>query len=217
LAALDSPEDRPQTPAWQPSVLRRITVLALTLLAVGLAIALVATGPAGPLTYEMRLPLLVLAGGALANAVQWRRRVDITPDEVIVRTLLRTRGISVLSVTRVETDGCRVVIRTRTGRKAIVRAVTGSSAADNLANAIVIAAGPGACLAEAPPAPVPLATPWLIMLSAAGAGFLTAAGYTVDPALVITALIAGAAVGCAALCSSLLWEHRGERVSEPGS
>ena len=41
MAALDSPEDRP-TLAWRPSVRRRAAVLALTLLAVGLAIAVVA-------------------------------------------------------------------------------------------------------------------------------------------------------------------------------
>ena len=61
-----------------------------------------------------------------------------------------------------------------------------------------------------------MATPWVIMLSAVGAAFLTAAGYTVDPALVTMALVAGIAVGCAALCSSLLWQRR-ERISEPGS
>ena len=218
LAALDSPEDPPPAPAWQPSSLRRVTILTLTMLAVGLAIAVVATGPPGPVTYEMRLPLLVFAGGALANTVQWRRRVYITPDKVVIRTLVRTRRFSLLSVARVETDGCRVVIRTLSRRKAIVRAVTGPSAADDLANAIVAAAGPAACLAaETPATPVPVATPWVIMLSAVGAAFLTAAGYTIDPALVIMALVAGTAVGCAALCSSFLWDHRGERISEPGS
>ncbi len=217
MAALDSPEDPPPVPAWQPSARRRVTILALTLLAVGAAIALVATGPPGPVTYDMRLPLLVLAIGALANAAPWRRRVCITPDEVVVRTLLRTRRTSLASVAKVETDGRYVAIRTLSGRKTIVRAVTGPSAADDLANAIVTAAGPAASLADdAPSAQVPIATPWLILLSAVGVAFLAAEGYAADPAVVTTALAAGAAVSCAALTSSILWQ-RHERIGEPGS
>jgi hypothetical protein len=217
LAALDSPEDPPPVWAWRPSARRRVTISALTLLAVGLAIAVVATGPPGPVTYDMRLPLLVLAGGALVNAVQWRRRVCITPDEVVLRTLVRIRGIPLAAVARVETDGSRVTIRMLSGRKAVVRAVTGPSAADDLANAVVTAAGPAACVAPGTPsAPVPIATPWLIMLSAVGTGLLAAEGFAADPALVTAALGAGTVVGCAALGSSWLLQRR-ERTSEPGS
>ena len=112
LAALDSLEDSPPAWAWRPSARRRVTVSALTLLAVGLAIVVVATGPPGPVTYEVRLPLLVLAGGVLVNATQWRRGVCITPDEVVVRTLVRIRRIPLPAVATVETDGSRVTIRT---------------------------------------------------------------------------------------------------------
>jgi len=217
LAALDSPEDPPPVWAWRPSARRRVTVSALMLLAVGLAIAVVATGPPEPVTYDMRLPLLVLAGGVLVNAAQWRRRVCVTPDEVVLRTPVRIRRIPLPAVARVETDGSRVTIRMLSGRKAVVRAVTGPSAADDLANAIVTAAGPAACLAADTPSPtVPIATPWLLMLSAVGAAFLAAEGFTADPALVTAALGAGTVVGGAALGSSWLPQRR-ERTSEPGS
>jgi hypothetical protein len=217
LAALDPPEDPPPVWAWRPSAGRRVTVSALTLLAVGLAIAVVATGPPEPVTYDMRLPLLVLAGGALVNAAQWRRRVCITPDEVVLRTQVRIRRIPLPAVARVETDGSRVTIRTLTGRKVVVRAVTGPSAADDLANAVVNAAGPSACLAAGTPStPVPIATPWLLMLSTVGVALLAAEGFAADPELVTAALGAGTVVVCAALGSS--WRpQRRERGSEPGN
>jgi len=217
LTALDSPEDPPPLWAWRPSARRRVTVLALTLLAVGLAIAVVATGPPGPVTYDMRLPLLVLAGGVLVNAVQWRRGVCIARDEVVLRTPVRIRRIPLPAIARVETDGSRVTIRMLSGRKAVVRTVTGPSAADDLANAVVTAAGPAACLAAGTPsAPVPMATPWLIMLSAVGSALLSAEGFVAHPALVTAALGAGTVVGCVALGSSWL-PQRGERTSDPGS
>ncbi len=217
MAALDPPEDPPPAWAWRPSARRRVTVSAVTLVAVGLAIAVVATGPPEPVTYVMRLPLLVLAGGALVNAAQWRRRVCITPDEVVLRTPVRIRRIPLAAVTRVETGGSRVTIRMLSGRKAVVRAVTGPTAADDLANAVVTAAGPAACLAAGTPsAPVMIATPWLLMLSTVGAALLAAEGFAADPALVTAALGAGTVVGCAALGSSWLPQRR-ERGSEPGS
>jgi len=217
LAALDSPEAPAPPPTWRPTARRRTTFFALTLLAVGLAIAIVATGPAEPATFDIRLPLMVLAGGVLANAAQWRRKVYVTPDEVVVRDLVRIRRIQVPAVAAVETDGSRVTIRMLNGRKAVIRAVTGPSAADDLANAVVAAAGPAVRLAEGtPPEPVRLATPWVIMLSAFGAALLAADGYAADPALVTTGLAAGTAIGCAALGSSILLQRR-ERISEPGS
>jgi hypothetical protein len=217
LAALDPPGNPPPAQAWRPSARRRVTVSALTLLAVGLAIAVVATGPAEPVSYGIRLPLLVLAAGALVNAAQWRRRVCITPEDLILRTLLRTRRIPLPAVASVAADGSHVTIRTLSGRKAVVRAVTGPSAAGDLADAVVTAAGPAASLAAGPPsAPVPMATPWLITLAAAGAALLAAEGYTADPALVTAALGAGTVVCFAALGSCLLPQRR-ERAGEPGT
>jgi hypothetical protein len=217
LADPDSPEVPPPVPAWRPSVRRRATVLALTLLAAGLAIAAVATGPSRPVVSDMRLPLLILCGGALANAAQWRRKVCITPGEVVLQTLIRIRRIPLPAIASAETDGGRVTIRTLNGRKAVIRAVTDPSAAENLANAVVTAAGPAARrAANTAPVPVPMATPWLIMLSTAGVALLTAKGFAADPALVSAALGAGTVMCCAALGSSWLRQRR-ERISEPGS
>ena len=217
MATLDSREESPPVPTWKPSARRRIIAAALTPLAVGLAIAVVATGPPRPLTYDARLPLLVLACGALANAVQWRRRVSITPYEVTVRTLLRTRRIPLPYVARAETDGCRVTVCTLDGGKAAVRGLTDPSSASDLAFAIVDAAGPLAYVAvDVPTACVPMATPWLIMLSTAGVALLTAKGFAADPALVTAALGVGTVICCMALCSSWFQQRR-ERATEPGS
>lgn len=216
MIALDSLEDPPLVLVWRPPARRRVTVLVLTLLAAGLAIVIVATGPAEPVTYGMRLPLLVLAGGALVNAAQWRRRVCISPHEVILRTLVRTRRIPLLAVARVETDGCRVTIRTLNGQKAVVRPAAGPSAADDLADTVVTAAGPVARLAETTAAPAPIATPWVIMLSAVGAALLAADAYTAYPALVTAALGAGTIVVCLTLGSTWLPQRR-EHIGQPGS
>lgn len=177
MATLESPGEPPPTVAWQPSARRRVAAAALTLLAVGLAIAIVATGPAAPVSYGVRLPLLALAGGGLASAAAWRRRVHITADEVVLRTLVRVRTIPLSAVARLETDDSRVTIRTLSGRKAVIRAAGDPYAAVGLANAIVTAAGPTASLAEGAPAPpVPMATPWLIALLTIGVALLTAKG-----------------------------------------
>jgi Bacterial PH domain len=206
LAALESPDEPPPALAWRPPAWRRVAVTAFTLLAIGLAIVVVATGPPEPLAYDIRLPLLVLAGGALVNAGQWRRSVCVTADEVVMRNLVRTRRIPLPAVAAVETDDRRVTVRLRSGRKAVLRAATSPAAAGRIANAIVTAAGPAACLAAGrPSAPVLIATPWVTMLSAVSVAFLAAEGYVVDPALVIATLIAAALVGCVALGSTLLW------------
>jgi hypothetical protein len=198
VAALDAPEDPPPTPTWRTPARRRATVFALTLLAVALGIAVVGTEPPGPVTYDMRLPLLILAGGALVNTVQWRRRVCITRDEVVLRTLIRTRRIPLRAVDRAETDDGRVTIRMLSGRRAVVRAVTDPAAADDFVNALVTAAGPAACRVVAAPAvPVPMATPWLIMTSTVGVAVLTAEGFAADPALVTAVLGAGTVTLCA--------------------
>jgi hypothetical protein len=51
------------------------------------------TGPSRSAAFDARLPLVVLALGALWNAALWRRRVIVTSDQMIVRGLLRTRRI----------------------------------------------------------------------------------------------------------------------------
>jgi hypothetical protein len=78
---------------WRPPPTRRYGCLALTAAAVALAIAVVVTGPPRSVAFDIRLPLVVLALGTLQNAALWRRRVIVTPDQMIVRGLLRTRRI----------------------------------------------------------------------------------------------------------------------------
>lgn len=155
----------------------------------------------------------------MANAVQWRRRASVTPDEVILQDLVRVRKIPVRAIAQVETDGGRVTIRMLNGRKAVVRAVAGPSAADEFANAVVAAAGPGACLADDPaPAPAAVVTPWLVMLLAVAAGLFSAEGFLADPALVTAVLSAAGAGSFAALACFWFWDRPGrQQVSETGS
>jgi hypothetical protein len=188
-------------------------------LAFALAVAVVVTGPPEPVTFGLRLPLLVLAGGAALNAAQWRRRVWVTPQEVILRDLVRVRRIPLRAIARVEADAGRVTIRARGRRRAVVRAVAGPAAAGEFARAVVAAAGPGACLAaDSAVAPAQVATPWLIMVLAVAAGLFSAEGFTVDPALVAAALGAGAVASGTALACFWYWDRPGrEPVSEAGS
>jgi len=188
-------------------------------LALALAVAVVVTGPPEPVTFGLRLPLLVLAIGLAVSAAQWRRRVSVTADEVVLRDLVRVRRIPLRAVTEVEAGAGRVAIRTRGRRQAVVRAVAGPAAADEFARAVVAAAGPGACLAADPAcAPVPVATPWLIMVLAVATGLFSAEGFMVDPALVTAALGACAVASGAALACFWYWDRPGrEPASEAGS
>lgn len=77
--------------SWRAPARQRASCLAWTVLALCAAITLVLTGPHVPITFGMRLPLLVLGCGGTWCAARWRRRVTVTTDEVIVRGLLRTR------------------------------------------------------------------------------------------------------------------------------
>lgn len=189
------------------------------MLALALAVAVVVTGPPEPVTFGLRLPLLVLAGGAALNAVQWRRRVSVTAGEVVLRDLVRVRRIPLRAVTEVEADAGRVAIRTRGGRRAVVRAVAGPAAADEFARAVVAAAGPGSRLTADPDsAPAAVVTPWLIMVLAVATGLFSAEGFMVDPAVVTAALGAGAVASGAALACFWYWDRPGrEPASETGS
>jgi hypothetical protein len=92
VAALDVPGATAPT-MWRPSATRRYSCLALTTAAVAVAVAVVVTGPPRPVAFDVRLPLVVLALGALRAAALWRRRVIAAPGELVVRSLLRTRRI----------------------------------------------------------------------------------------------------------------------------
>jgi hypothetical protein len=92
VAALNVPGP-PAATTWRPPAARRYGCLALAAGAVALAIAVVVTGPPRSAAFDIRLPLVVLALGALRNAALWRRRVIVTSGQMIVRGLLRTRRI----------------------------------------------------------------------------------------------------------------------------
>jgi hypothetical protein len=92
VAALDAP-GAPAPTIWRPSAARRYGCLALTAAAVAVAVAVVVTGPPRPVAFDVRLPLVVLALGALRAAALWRRRVIVAPGELVVRSLLRTRRV----------------------------------------------------------------------------------------------------------------------------
>jgi hypothetical protein len=82
--------------------------LAMTGVAVALAITVVVTGPARPVTFEIRLPLLVLAVGLAWTAVRWwrgpaRRRAPVrmaTPWLV----LPLTTGVAALTAKGLTSD-----------------------------------------------------------------------------------------------------------------
>jgi hypothetical protein len=92
VVALDAPGASAPT-TWRPPAARRYGCLALVAAAVVLAIVVVVTGPPRSVAFDIRLPLVVVALGTLWNAALWRRRVTVTPDQMIVRGLLRTRRI----------------------------------------------------------------------------------------------------------------------------
>jgi hypothetical protein len=79
--------------SWRTPARQRFSCLIWTLLLLGGAVAMVAAGPPEPVSFRLRLPLIVLVGGGTWCAARWRRRVTVTADEVIVRTLLRTRRV----------------------------------------------------------------------------------------------------------------------------
>lgn len=64
----------PQAPVPLPAFRGRCARLAATAVAVAAAIACVLTGPPRPALFDLRLPLLVLAAGAVWNAARWRQR-----------------------------------------------------------------------------------------------------------------------------------------------
>jgi hypothetical protein len=72
---------------------QRWECLAWTALALAAAVAMEATGPGGALSFRLRLPAIIALAGGTWCAARWRRRVVVTSEEVIVRSLLRTRRV----------------------------------------------------------------------------------------------------------------------------
>lgn len=69
-------------PTWRVPFQRRMFAPVLAVAAEAVAIAIVITGPRESLGFSLRLPLLVLAAGALLTAARWRRAITPTPEEI---------------------------------------------------------------------------------------------------------------------------------------
>ena len=157
---------------WRTPRRRRLSCIAWSLLALSVAIAVEVTGPQRPVSFSVRLPLLVAAGGALWCAARWRRQVVVTTADVVVRTLLRTRRLS-----------------------------HGAAAAEAIARAQGGLALPGRMRIPVPAA-VPMMTPCLVMSATLVVALGTAKVLTVAPRLsgVLVAVSAGAGVAALAAC-----------------
>ena len=164
--------------------------LAIAIVAEAVAITSVVIGPDESLGFYLRLPLLVLTAGALVTASQWRRVIILTPDQLVARSLFRTRHFRLSSITRVRRRTTSLTLVEQDGWTSTIR--TGACA-EEVAEAIE------ASLTCSPadywypvPVSVPMATPWLVLNSSAGVAVLAAKGYENHPALIASLLgIAG--------------------------
>jgi hypothetical protein len=129
----------------------------------------------------MRLPLLVLACGGTWCAARWRRRVIVTADEVIVRTLVRTRRIP--------------------------RAVALCSTALGTGLFIARAQRPGA-LYRYLRVPPPVITPWLVLTMTIGVATMTVKVLSMHPQYADALLAAGTAVCCVTLAACARLDRR---------
>jgi hypothetical protein len=157
---------------WRPPARSRWSCIAWSLVALAAAIAVEVTGPQRPVTFGMRLPLIVAGWGALWCAARWRRQVVVTTAEVAVRTLVRTR-----------------------------RMTHGAAAAEAIARADGGRLLPGRLRIPVPSA-VPMMTPCLVMSSALVVALGTAKILSVAPRVsgALVALSAAACIAALAAC-----------------
>jgi hypothetical protein len=157
---------------WRTPARRRWSCIAWSLFALAAAIAVEVTGPQRPVTFSMRLPLIVAACGALWCAARWRRQVVVITAEVAVRTLVRTR-----------------------------RLTHGAAAAEAIARADHGRLLPGRLRIPVPSA-VPMMTPCLVMSSALVVTLGTAKVLSAAPRMsgVLVALSAAACIAALAAC-----------------
>lgn len=176
---------------WRTPGRRRFSCIAWSVLALLAAIAVEVTGPRRPVTFSLRLPLIVLFCGALWCATRWRRRVVVTTDEVLIRTLVRTRRI------RHSAAGA--------GSRCVTAVGTG----------LFIARARGGPVARARfpvPSAVPMMTPCLIMTAGLIVALATAKMLTVAPRMSGPLIAVSAAVCVTALAACF----RLDRVDKAG-
>jgi hypothetical protein len=159
--------------SWRTPSRQRLSCLAWTLLLLGGAVAMVATGPDEPVSFRLRLPLIVLTAGGTWCAARWRRRVTVTADEVIVQTLLRTRRI----------PRSQIMCGTALGTGLFIARAQGGRRRQS--------------------APAPMVTPWLVLMATLGVALTTAKVLTQYPQFTGAMLAAGAAMCLAALGACL--------------
>jgi hypothetical protein len=166
--------------SWRTPARQRVACVIWTLVGLAVSIVMEVTGPDRPVSFCLRLPLLVLAAGATWCAARWRRRVIVTADEVIVRTLVRTRRIP--------------------------RAVAMCSTALGTGLFIAHAQRTWALRARLG-RPVPVITPWLVLTMTVGVATLTAKVLTMHPQYADALLAAGTAVCCVTLGACALLDR----------
>lgn len=168
--------------SWRTPARQRAACVIWTLLGLAASIIMEAAGPDMPVSFCMRLPLLVLAGGGTWCAARWRRRVTVTADEVIVRTLVRTRRVP--------------------------RAVAMCSTALGTGMFIARAQRPWITRYH-PGVPVPVVTPWLVLTMMVGVATLTTKVLAMHPQYADPLLAAGAVVCFVALVTCARLDRQG--------
>jgi hypothetical protein len=167
--------------SWRTPTRQRAGCLIWTLVGLVVSIIVEATGPDRPVSFCLRLPLLVLVGGGTWCAARWRRRVIVTADEVIVRTLVRTRRIP--------------------------RAVAMCSTA--LSTGMFIARAQRPCALRRHLAmPAPVITPWLVLTMTIGVAALTAKVLAMHPQYADALLAGGTTVCCVTLAACARLDRR---------
>ena len=168
--------------SWRTPARQRAACVIWTLLGLAASIIMEATGPDMPVSFCMRLPLLVLAGGGTWCAARWRRRVTVTADEVIVRTLVRTRRVP-RAVAMCSTALGTGMFIARAQRPWISRYHLG--------------------------VPVPVVTPWLVLTTTVSVATLTAKVLAMHPQYADTLLVAGTVVCCVTLVTCARLDRQG--------
>jgi hypothetical protein len=160
--------------SWRTPARQRAACVIWTLLGLVASMIIEASGPDRPVSFCMRLPLLVLAGGGTWCAARWRRRVIVTADAVLVRTLVRTRRIP--------------------------RAAAMCSTALGTGMFIARAQRPWALRGHLG-VPAPVITPWLVLTTTVGVATLTAKVLAMHPQYADALLVAGVVVCCLTLAT----------------